>query len=107
VTVAQHLFGIQNVVVVHHTFCGATSFTADGIIAAHEREHHRDISSLYPRESICIADHNASLVHDVRLLRESPGTPPHANIYGYLYDIDDDALTRVVEDRAGAATAAN
>ena len=25
VTVAQHLFGIENIVVVHHTWCGATS----------------------------------------------------------------------------------
>ena len=32
ITVAQHLFGIQNIVVVHHSYCGATSFTADGII---------------------------------------------------------------------------
>src|SRR5215813_10724700 len=26
ITVAQHLFGIQNIVVVHHSHCGATSF---------------------------------------------------------------------------------
>src|SRR4051812_39517528 len=24
ITVAQHLFGIENIVVVHHTYCGAT-----------------------------------------------------------------------------------
>ena len=40
ITVAQHLFGIQNIVVVHHSYCGATSFTADGIIGAYEHEHH-------------------------------------------------------------------
>ena len=27
ITVAQHLFGIENIAVVHHTYCGATSFT--------------------------------------------------------------------------------
>ena len=43
ITVAQHLFGIQNIVVVHHSYCGATSFTADGIIGAYEHEHHLDI----------------------------------------------------------------
>ncbi len=26
ITVAQHLFGIKNIVIVHHTHCGATSF---------------------------------------------------------------------------------
>jgi carbonic anhydrase len=47
ITVAQHLFGIENIVVVHHSQCGATTFTADGIIAAYKREHHADISALY------------------------------------------------------------
>lgn len=32
ITVAQHLFGIENIVVIHQSYCGATSFTADGII---------------------------------------------------------------------------
>ncbi len=36
ITVAQHLFGIENIIVVHHTHCGATSFTADGIIDAYQ-----------------------------------------------------------------------
>src|SRR5262245_23395729 len=27
ITVAQHLFGIENIVVVHHSQCGATTFT--------------------------------------------------------------------------------
>jgi carbonic anhydrase len=103
VTVAQHLFGIENVAIVHHTFCGATSFTADGIIAAYRREHGADISALYPRDSICISDYVSSLTHDVRLVRECAGTPRHVRIYGYLYDIDCGTLTRVVEDRRVAA----
>ncbi len=102
VTVAQHLFGIENIVVVHHTYCGATSFTADGIIEAFRHEHDVDISALYPRQSICISDYVTSLEHDVRLLRESDGTPRHANIYAYLYNIDDHVLTLVAEDRGSA-----
>ena len=98
VTVAQHLFGIENIVVVHHTHCGATSFTADGIIDAYGHEHDVDISDLYQRDSICISDYTTSLKHDTRLLRESKGTPRHVNIYGYLYNIDTDELSRVVED---------
>ena len=35
ITVAQHLFGIQNIVVVHHSHCGGTSFTAECIIDAY------------------------------------------------------------------------
>ena len=99
-SVAQHLFGIENIVVVHHTHCGATSFTADGIIDAFKREQGVDISDLYKRDSICISDYVKSLQHDTRLLREAKGTPKHVNVYGYLYDIDTDELTQVAEDIA-------
>ncbi len=105
VTVAQHLFGIENVVVVHHSHCGATSFTADGIIDAYKHEHGLDISESYPRESVCIGDYVASLEHDVRLVRESPGTPAHVNVLGYFYDIDTEQLTKVVEDLAEVRSA--
>ena len=98
ITVAQHLFGIQNIVVVHHSHCGATSFTADGIIDAYRHEHHLDISDLYPRSSICITDYEASLRHDTALIREHAGTPRHVNIFGYFYDIDARTLTEVVRD---------
>jgi len=100
ITVAQHLFGIQNIVVVHHSHCGATSFTADGIIDAYRHEHHADISTLYERGSICIEDYEASLRRDTALVRASDGTPKHANIYGYFYDIDTNELTEVVRDEA-------
>ena len=98
ITVAQHLFGIQNIVVVHHTYCGATTFTADGIIDAYKNEHRTDISDLYEHASICISDYVSSLEHDVRLVRESKGTPKHVNIYGYVYNIDTDELSLVLED---------
>ena len=98
VTVAQHLFGIENIVIVHHTYCGATSFTTDGIIDAFEHEHDADISDIYDRESISISDFVTSLEHDTRLMRESKGTPRNANIFGYVYDIDTEELSLVVED---------
>ena len=98
ITVAQHLFGIQNIVVVHHSHCGATSFTADGIIKAYEHEHHLDISNLYPRSSVCITDYEASLKHDTALIRAHAGTPGRVNIFGYFYDIDTRMLTEVIRD---------
>lgn len=98
VTVAQHLFGIENVAIVHHTHCGATSFTPDGIIEAYKHEHGADISSLYERESIAIGDYVTSLKHDARMVRESEGTAAHINIHGYVYDVDTEELTLVVKD---------
>ena len=100
ITVGQHLMSVENIVVVHHTHCGATSFTPDGIIDAFAHEHGKDISDTYPRESISISDFNDSLKHDVTLVRNAAGTPPHVDVYGYVYDIDTGELTKVVEDIA-------
>ncbi len=103
ITVAQHLFGIQNVVVVHHSHCGATTFTVDGIIDAYKHEHHTDISELYERGSICIEDYEASLKRDTARIRSHAGTPKHVNIFGFFYNIDTGVLTEVVRDKAEAA----
>jgi carbonic anhydrase len=100
ITVAQHLFGLQNIAVVHHSHCGATSFTADGIIDAYKHEHGADIAALYDRGSICIEDYEASLRRDTALIRSHAGTPKHVSIFGYFYDIDSGALTEVVRDEA-------
>ena len=80
----------------HHAWCGGTSFTADGIIAACNHEQQSDISDLYQRESICISDYISSLKHDVQLVRKSKGTPRHVNIYGYVYDINTDELSSCI-----------
>jgi carbonic anhydrase len=100
ITVAQHLFGIENIVVVHHTYCGATSFTPDGLIKAFLDEQGVDISAVYDRGNIAIADYESSLKRDTQLLREWKGTPKKVNIYGYLFNIDTEQLTLIVEDRA-------
>jgi len=102
ITVAQHLFGIQNIVVVHHSHCGATTFTAGGIIEAYRHEQNADISGLYDRGSICIEDYEVSLQRDTALIRAHAGTPRHVNILGLFYDIDTGSLTEVVNDRAQA-----
>ena len=103
ITVAQHLFGIDNIVVVHHSHCGATTFTADGIVEAYRHEHRADISALYDRGSICIEDYEASLKRDTALVRAHAGAPRHVNILGCFYDIDTGALTEVVNDRGTSA----
>lgn len=103
ITVAQHLFGIQNIVVVHHSHCGATSYTADGLIDAYRHEHRTDISKLYERNSICIEDYEESLRSDTELIRSHAGTPRHVDIFGYFYNIDTGALIEVVKDKAMAA----
>lgn len=98
IAVAQHLFGIENIVVVHHSQCGATTFTAEGIIDAFRCEQHSDIADAFPREALCIADYRQSLSSDVALIRRQPGTPRSANIVGFFYEIDSGELIEVVSD---------
>lgn len=98
ITVSQYLFGLERVVVVHHSFCGASSFSEEGIVDSWKREQHRDISSLYDWDGIRIADFEQSLSYDVSLIRNAPGTPKHLEIYGLFYNIDSGELTEVVRD---------
>lgn len=98
ISTMEHLFGFENVVVVHHSFCGATSFTADGMLDAYKHEHGVDISGAYDRGSISISDFESSLKYDVDLVRSSPGVPAHVNVYGFFYNIDTGELTEVVRD---------
>ena len=100
ISTMEHLFGFENVVVVHHSFCGATSYTADGMLDAFEQEHGVDISSEYDRGSVSISDFDASLKYDVALVRASPGVPRHVNVYGFFYNIDTGELIEVVRDMA-------
>src|SRR3954467_2779845 len=68
ITVAQHLFGIENIGVGHHTYCGATSFTPEGLIQAFQEEQGVDISGLYERNNIAITDYQSSVHRATRLI---------------------------------------
>lgn len=98
VAVAQHLFGIENIAVVHHSHCGATTFTGSGIIAAFREEQQADIAHAFPSEALCITDYEQSLRDDVQLLRNHPATPRAASIFGFFYEIDSGELIEVVKD---------
>ncbi|APG05832.1 carbonic anhydrase [Luteibacter rhizovicinus DSM 16549] len=99
VTVGEFLFGIETVVVVHHSNCGATSYSTDGMITAFRHEHGADLSRVYDRGSISITDYEASLKYDTDLLRASPGVPRHAEILGLFYNTDTGELTEVIRNK--------
>jgi carbonic anhydrase len=98
ISTMEHLFGFENVVVVHHSYCGATSFTTDGLLGTFAHEHGVDISPEYDRGSLSIAHFEASLKYDVDLVRRSPGVPRNVNIYGLFYNIDTGELIEIVKD---------
>ena len=93
----DYIFSVQNVVVVHHSFCGTTTYTPELLIEEFRDHHHADISTLFDRESIAIMDFEKSLRYDVGLLR-STAVPKSVKLYGFFFDINSGKLTEVVRD---------
>jgi carbonic anhydrase len=104
ISVACHLFDIDNVVIVHHTDCGGTHFTPEGMIDSFLEEFGQDISGLYEPDDICHQSFALSLHRDVRAVRYSPGTPKHVNVYGYVFELETGKL-HLVEESPGDPTA--
>jgi len=99
ITSLNYLIGLENVVVVHHTWCGLTSWTPETLIHIHKKEFGGDITHAHDHATMSISNFDESLRYDVDLIRNVPGTPKHLNIYGYVYDTDEDKLIKVIEDR--------
>jgi carbonic anhydrase len=47
ISVACHLFDIDNVAIVHHTDCGGTHFTPEGFVGTFKEEFGQDITDLW------------------------------------------------------------
>lgn len=92
ITIAHHLFGLERVVVVHHTNCGTSSFTSQGLLDAYKLEQGIDIDGVYESQSLAIDHLTSTLRHDVELVRRSPAVPASVEVVGYVYDIDADAF---------------
>ena len=96
ITIGHHLFGLENVVVVHHTNCGTSSFTPRGLLDAYLSEQGVDLTDTYGSESLAIGHLEASLAGDVELLRGSPAIPAAVNVFGMVFDIDRNEFTVLI-----------
>ena len=94
----DYIFSVQNVVVVHHSFCGTTTLTPELLIEEFRDHYHADIAKMFDHDSLAIMDFDTSLKHDIALLRSSPAVPKHIKLYGFFYEISSDTLTEVVRD---------
>lgn len=103
VAAMDYIFNVENVIVVHHSFCGTTTYTPELLIEEFHEQHHADISTLFDRESVAIMDYEKSLRHDVGLLRSSPAVPKNIKLYGFFFDINSGKLTEVVRDMPALA----
>ncbi len=104
VAAMDYLFNVQNVAVVHHSFCGTTTLTPDLLIEEFRDHHHADISKLFDHDSLAIMDFEESLNYDIKLLRESPAVPKNVKLYGFFYEISSAKLTEIVRDIPGSST---
>ncbi len=52
VAAMDYIFNVQNVVVVHHSFCGTTTLTPELLIQEFHDHHHADISTMFDHGSI-------------------------------------------------------
>jgi carbonic anhydrase len=98
VAAMDYLFSVQNVVVVHHSFCGTTTLTPELLARKFQNRHHADISKMFDPDSVAIMDFEASIKHDIELLRSSPAVPKHIKLYGFFYEISSGKLTEVTRD---------
>jgi carbonic anhydrase len=98
VATMDYLFNYERLVVVHHSFCGATALTPEILINRFHNQHHADISTLFDHDSLSIPHFEDSIKYDVELLRSSPAVPKHMKLYGFLYEINSGTLTEIVRD---------
>jgi len=97
VAAMDYIFSVQNVVVVHHSFCGTTTLTPELLIEEF-RDHHADISTMFDHDRLAIMDFEKSIKYAIELLRSSPAVPKHVKLYGFFYEISSGRLTEVARD---------
>ena len=112
--ISHKLLGTQEWFVIHHSDCGMLTFTNPVIHALLDES--LDTASLGPDgwynetknggadsrhiDFLPISDLTASVVEDVRRIRENPLVPKYIPIYGYIYDVKPGALVEVPEATA-------
>lgn len=98
IAVMDYLFHIQNVVIVHHSFCGTTAFSPKIFFDKYREEHHTDIAPLFDPASLSISHFEESIRYDIELLRNSPAVPKNVKLYGFFFEINSQKLTEIVRD---------
>src|SRR5580693_1720393 len=98
VAAMDYIFSVQNVVVVHHSFCGTTTLSPELLIEEFRDHYHADITTMFDHDSLAIMDFQMSIKHDVALLRSSPAVPKQIKLYGFFYEISSGKLTEVARD---------
>lgn len=90
--ISQQQLGTREIVVLHHTDCGAQTFKNEEFAAFLNQELGVDVSG---QDFLPFTDVEESVREDVALLRQSPLIPDDVEISGAVYDVDTGRMTEV------------
>ena len=90
--ISQQQLGTREIVVLHHTDCGAQTFKNEEFTAHLHKELGVDVSN---QDFLPFTDVEESVREDMALLRQSPLIPADVEISGAVYDVDTGRMTIV------------
>jgi carbonic anhydrase len=89
--ISQRLLGTEEVIVMHHTECGMTTFTDEQF-----KQQLRDETGVEPPWSAeCFSDVEEDVRDSIARLRESPFIPRKDSVRGFVYDVKTGRLDEV------------
>lgn len=91
--ISQQQLGTREIVVLHHTDCGAQTFTNDAF--ADQLQHDLGVD-VHGHDFLPFTDVEESVREDMAILRQSPLIPDDVNISGAVYDVDTGRMTEVI-----------
>ena len=91
--ISQQQLGTREIVVLHHTDCGAQTFQNKDFQEHLKRELGVDVSN---QDFLPFQDIDESVREDMRLLKDSPLIPDDVVISGAVYDVDTGFISEVL-----------
>ncbi|KXT77676.1 beta-class carbonic anhydrase [Streptococcus sp. DD13] len=95
--ISQQQMGTREIVILHHTDCGAQTFTNHEFVAHLQQELGVDVQH---QDFLPFTDVEESVREDMRLLKESPLIPEDVEISGAVYDVDTGKMSAVYCEEA-------
>ena len=90
--ISQQQMGTREIVVLHHTDCGAQTFENEGFRQHLKKELGVDVGD---RDFLPFQDIEESVREDMKLLKDSPLIPEDVIISGAVYDVDTGLISEV------------
>ena len=90
--ISQQQMGTREIVVLHHTDCGAQTFTNEAFADHIQHKLGVDVAG---KDFLPFTDVEDSVREDMELLRQSPLIPEDVVISGAVYDVDTGLMTEV------------